>query len=107
MEKIAYKFLDDYLGDEVSYEKGIPLYNPHTFERGIRYHIYSKKNNTLILLFTNYTERSDINYGDYLTGTVSRFFDIYANNATDIIKNWFIDKHNLEKVPDILSSILE
>ena len=107
MEKIVYKFLDDYLGDEVFYEKG-PLYNPHTFEMCNGYHIYSKKNNTLILLlFTKYSEHADINYGNYLTGTVSRFFDIYANNATDIIKNWFIDKHNLEKVPDILSSILE
>jgi hypothetical protein len=107
MEKIIYKFLDYYLGDEVSYEKGITIYNPHTFDRGIRYHIYSKKNNTLILLFTNYTERSDINYGDYLTGTVSRFFSMDTVNTTKVIKNWFMDKHNLKEVSDILSSISE
>lgn len=94
-------------GGEVFYEKGIRLYNPHTFVMGIRYHIYSRKNNTLILLLTNYSENTEIYYGAYLTGTASRFFDIERNNAAEIIKNWFMDKHNLEKVSDILSSISE
>jgi hypothetical protein len=103
MEEIVYKFLDDYLGDEVFYEKEL-LRNEKE-----RYYIYSKKNQALIIFFdcSNGGECIRIFRGNVLTNTISRFFDMCPYKVTEVIKNWFGDKHNLNKVSDLLSFISE
>jgi hypothetical protein len=124
MEKIIYKFLDDYLGDEVSYERepinffktdsvdtGDRYYTVDTGDRyytvdtGDRYYIYSKKDRTVILIINHFHNDGDdikIFGGYYLTGTVSKFFDIGTESAAAIIKNWFMVKHNLKNNSDLL-----
>ena len=102
MEEIVYKFLDDYLGDEVFYEK-------ESVNRWNRYYIYSKKNKVIILFFHRYGDNEHIKIyrGNSLTNTVSKFFDMDTESVTKIIRNWFGDKHNLKKVSDLLSFISE
>jgi hypothetical protein len=112
MEELVYKFLDDYLGDDVFYKiKPINYFikEPYSVNRCNRYYIYSKKNKSIILFFNHFHNSGNIKIfrDNVLTGTVSRFFDIGTESAQEIIKNWFGDKHNLEKVSDLLSFISE
>jgi len=102
MEELVYKFLDDYLGDEV-------FYDIESVNKWNRYYIYSKKNKVIILFFHRYDNNMSFKIfrGNSLTNTVSRFFGMDTDNAASVIKDWFGDKHNLKKTSDLLSFISE
>ena len=101
MENVIRKFLDDYLGDEVFYEKEL-LKNEKE-----RYYIYSKKNQALIIFFdcSNGGECIRVFRGNVLTITVSRFFDMDPYDVTKVIRDWFGDKHNLKMVSDLMKIV--
>lgn len=101
MEKTIYKFLDKYLGDEVVCIKDRPT-------RGYNYYeLYSKNNKTLIFLFQ--VRRNDgaivIFRSSYLTMMVSTFFSMDPNETSNIIRDWFGDKHNIKKVRDLMKFV--
>lgn len=101
MEKTIYKFLDEYLGDEVNCVKD----RPH---RGYNYYgLFSKNNKTLILTFQ--ARRNDGNFilfkSSYLTELVSTFFSIEENESSRIIQDWFGDKHGIKKVGDLMKFV--
>jgi hypothetical protein len=106
MEKIIYRFLDEYLGDGVSYERepiNFFIREPESVDSGYRYSIYSNNHRTVILVVNHFhKDGSAINiFGGYsLTNTVSRFFDIGTESAQSIIKNWFMDKYNFKNNHD-------
>jgi hypothetical protein len=108
MEKIIYRFLDEYLGDGVSYERepiNFFVRDSESVDCGYRYSIYSKKDRTVILFVNHFNKNGSAFkiFGGYsLTNTVSKFFDIDTNNAAEIIKNWFMVKHNLKNNSDLL-----
>lgn len=101
MEKSVYKFLDNYLGDEVVCVKDRPTRNYNY------YRLFSKNNKTLILLFQ--VRRNDGNIiifrSSFLTEMVSTFFSIEENDSTTIIKDWFGKKHDIKKVKDLIKFI--
>jgi hypothetical protein len=101
MEKMIYKFLDEYLGDEVT-----------CIKTGIAdvcdtYDIFSKKNKSLILFFKVYHYDEDISIysSGNLTNTVSSFFDVEPKEVMPIIRSWFADKHNIKKVGDLIKFV--
>lgn len=101
MEKTIYKFLDEYLGDEVVCVRDKPTRNYNY------YYLYSKNNKTRILLFQ--VRRNDGNFilfkSSYLTELVSTFFSIEENESSRIIQDWFGDKHGIKKVGDLMKFV--
>ena len=102
MEKITYKFLDEYLGDEV--------YSTKLLVKDSKYDTYrlcSKKNNTLILFFKVHRKEGSIIIfrGQRLTDLVSSFFSMEEKDSTTIIKDWFGNKHNVNKVGDLMKFV--
>ena len=98
MKKMIYKFLDEYLGDEV---KGIKTTSTDTCDT---YDIFSKKNKTLILFFRVYHKDGGIFIfrGGKLTNTVSSYFNLEPKEVMPIIRDWFGDKHNIKKMGDLM-----
>ena len=101
MEKLIYKFLDEYLGDEVVCVKTKYSKNCDT------YTLLSKNNKTVILLFQ--VRRKDgriiMFRGLRLTELVAKFFSMENDEVTPIIKNWFGDKHNIVKISDLMKFV--
>lgn len=98
---MVYKFLDEYLGDEVICKK---------IGSTIRYNIYdilSKKNKSVILFFKVYHKEGDIAIfrGNRLNGTISSFFDLNPKDAMSLIRDWFGDKHDINKVKDLMKFV--
>lgn len=101
MRKMVYKFLDEYLGDEVICKK---------ISSTIRYDVYdiiSKKNKSVILFFKVYHKEGDIAIfrGTRLNSTISSFFNLYSKDAMSLIRDWFEDKHDIEKVKDLMKFV--
>jgi hypothetical protein len=71
------------------------------------YDIFSKKNKSLILFFRVYHKEGDIAIfrGGKLTNTVSSYFNVEPKEVMPIIRNWFADKHNLNKVKDLMKFV--
>ena len=101
MEKMIYKFLDKYLGDEVTCIK------TRTTDVCDTYDIFSKKNKTLILFFRVYHKKEGIFIfrGGKLTNTVSSYFNSEPKEVMPIIRDWFGDKHNIKKVGDLMKFV--
>ena len=99
MEKTIYKFLDEYLGDEVTCINKSSVFRKHD-----TYHLYSNKNHTLILFFSVHKGKKDITIfrGRRLNGMVSDFFSMDSNETSSIIRDWFGDKHDIKKVGDLM-----
>jgi hypothetical protein len=101
MEKSIYKFLDNYLGNEVICVRQRPT-------RGYNYyHLYSKNNKTLILHFQVSCKDGNIVLfrSSYLTELVCDFFSMTPNDASGIIRDWFGDKHDINKVKDLIKFV--
>ncbi len=98
MKKIIYKFLDNYLGDEVVCIKGKPREKYNTYD------IISKKNKSLILYFNIFNSSGGILIfrGSKLTNMVSTFFLMNPDDVSRIIRDWFGDKHNIKKMGDLM-----
>jgi len=101
MRKMVYKFLDDYLGDEVTCIK------TGSTNRYNSYDIFSKKNKSLILFFRVHHKEGDIVIfrGGKLTNTVSSYFDLEPKSGMSIIRDWFGDKHDINKVKDLMKFV--
>ena len=102
MRKMVYKFLDEYLGDEVTCIK------TGSTNRCDSYDIFSKKNKSLILFFKVYhKEEGDIVIfrGGKLTNTVSSYFDLEPKSGMSLIRDWFGDKHDINKVKDLMKFV--
>jgi hypothetical protein len=101
MKEMINKFLDEYLGDEVVCIKG------RSTKKYNHYSLYSKKNKTLILFFSHNSNEGNIAMfrGDRLTNTVSNFFSMNDDDVSPIIRDWFGDKHNLNKVGDLIKFV--
>lgn len=98
---MVYNFLDEYLGDEVTCIK------TGSTNRYNSYDIFSKKNKSLILFFRVYHKEGDIVIfrGGKLTNTVSSYFNLEPKEVMPIIRNWFGDKHDINKVKDLMKFI--
>jgi len=97
LKKVIYKFLDGYVGDGIKIK-----YNPlHKV-----YSVYSDKG-VLILLFkfNSYKDSITIFRGLELCNMVCRFFSVGDDEAMRYVRNWFGDKHNLNKVSDLTKFI--
>jgi hypothetical protein len=106
MRKMVYKFLDEYLGDEVTCIKRTST------SRYNYYNIFSKKNKSLILFFFAVRHKDGaiiIFRGDELNNTVnntvSSFFDLDPKSGMSIIRDWFADKHDINKVKDLMKFV--
>ena len=101
MEKMVYKFLDEYLGDEVSCKK------TRVTDRYDTYNILSKKNKSIIMIFRVHRKEGDIVIfrSDRLNYTVSSFFDLEPKIGMSIIRDWFGNKHDINKVKDLIKFI--
>ena len=97
LKKVIYKFLDGYVGDGIKIK-----YNP------IRkvYSVYSDKG-VLILLFkfNSYQDSITIFRGLELCNMVCRFFSVGDDEAMRYVRNWFADKHNINKFSDLTKFI--
>ena len=100
MEKMVYKFLDEYLGDEVVCKKR---------QNGSRnmYHLCSKKNKTLIIFFSVRSDDGEmvIFRSTELTNMIIDLFSIDKHDSMRIVRNWFGVKHNLRKVKDLMKFV--
>ena len=101
MKDLVYKFLDNYLGDEVVCEPD-----------GLKewYIICSKKNGQRILKFFVRDKRGVQEIR--LFREVSLCYKVYGycgienvDDCANYIKDWFGDKHGLKKVSDVLKFI--
>jgi hypothetical protein len=101
MEKMIYRFLDEYLGDEVTCIK------TGTTDMCDTYDIFSKKNKSLILFFKVHRKDGGITIfrGGKLTNTVYSYFNVEPKEVMPIIRNWFADKHNIKKVGDLMKFV--
>jgi hypothetical protein len=101
MRKMVYKFLDEYLGDEVTCIK------TGSTNRYNSYDIFSKKNKSLILYFNVHHKEGDIVIfrGGKLSNTVSSYFNVEPKDVMPIIRDWFGDKHDINKVKDLLKFV--
>ena len=98
MKDLVYKFLDEYLGDEVVCE-------PNGMKEW--YIICSKKNNQRILKFFVRDKRGvqEIRlFRDFsLCSKVQGYCGIdKVDDCANYIKDWFGDKHGLNEVSDVL-----
>jgi hypothetical protein len=98
--KIINKFLDEYLGDEVNVVSQ-KMYHLND------YRVLSKKN-TLIFSFRilkngEYT----IFRGRKSCELISRWFGITEDEAMRCIRDWFANKHNINKFSDLNKFIKE
>ena len=101
MKDLVYKFLDNYLGDEV-------VCKPNGMKEW--YVIRSKKNNQRIFKFfvfnKNGVQKISLVREVSLCCKVSGYCGIdNVEDCTNYIKNWFGDKHGLIKVSDVLKFI--
>jgi len=97
LKKVIYKFLDGYVGDGIKIK-----YNPlHKV-----YSVYSDKG-VLILLFkfNSYKDSITIFRGLELCNMVCRFFSVGDDEAMRYVRNWFADKHNINKISDLTKFI--
>lgn len=101
MKKMVYNFLDEYLGDEVTCKKS------GSTDRYNTYYIFSKKNKSLILFFRVHHKEGDIVIfrGDKLNDTVSSYFNGEPKEVMSIIRDWFGDKHDINKVKDLMKFV--
>ncbi len=99
MEKTIYKFLDNYLGDEVTCINKSSMTGTY-----YDYSLYSKKGKSLIMSFRVCNREGHITMfrGQRITDTVSRFFSMDPNETSSIIRDWFGDKHDIKKVGDLM-----
>jgi hypothetical protein len=101
MKKMVYKFLDEYLGDEVICIKigSTNRYNS--------YEIFSKKNKSVILIFKVHHKEGDIVIfrNEKLTNTISSFFNLDPKSGMSLIRDWFADKHDINKVKDLMKFV--
>ena len=98
LKKVINKFLDGYVGDGINVKH-------NSFYKV--YNVYSDKG-VLILLFKVRDDGSFILYrGLDLCNMVCRFFSVYDDEAMRYVKNWFADKHNINKVSDLTKYIPE
>lgn len=96
MENIIYNFLDNYFGDEVYVVQFVK-----------EYVIYSTKGGKIVSFIVldhleeQGGERISLHGNSKVTEIVGAFFSIDKKDASNYIRNWFGDKHNLKKVSDI------
>ena len=102
MKDLVYKFLDNYLGDEVICKRsGINEF----------YVIRSKKNNERILKFyvlemKGGHEKIKLFRDESLCSKVQGYCGIdKVDDCVNYIKDWFGDKHGLKKVRDVLKFV--
>jgi hypothetical protein len=100
MEKMMYKFLDEYLGDEVVCIKT-------SNKKNYTYDLCSKKNKTIIISFTvSHLDGEMVIYkGNPLNKLLSDLFSTDDYDTMRFVRNWFGDKHNLNKVKDLIKFI--
>jgi len=101
MEKMINKFLDEYLGNEVVCIKKRPSGSCNM------YHLCSKKNKTLIILFSVRSDDGEmvIFRSTELTNMIIDLFSIDKHDSMRIVSNWFGGKHSINKVKDLMKFI--
>ena len=108
LKKVIYKFLDGYVGDGIKVKKGaVRVHDPKTFLTiyGGLYSIYSNKG-VLILSFKICENDSIVTFrGLQLCNMICRFFSVGDDEAMRYVRNWFNDKHNINKISDLTKFI--
>jgi hypothetical protein len=90
MSRIINKFLDNYLGDKVVVKKNRWFYN------------LCSKNGIPILSFRVRDDGSFIMFRDVkLCKTISTWFGLSDDDSMRKIRDWFADKHNINKFSDL------
>lgn len=99
MNRVMKKFLDSYLGDEV-------VVNQIKWRSRLCYTLCSK-NGTVILYFWRVKASFVLCRNVPLCKFVSSWFGISEDDAMRDIRDWFGDKHNINKVSDLNRFISE
>ena len=104
MSKLINKFLDKYLGDEI-------VVKSQKLKNSTEYFLFSKSK-VLILSFRFKPEaKPEASYvmfrGNNLCKFVSSWFGLTEDEAMRHIRNWFADKHNINKFSDLNKFIKE
>jgi hypothetical protein len=90
MSRIINKFLDNHLGDEVVVKKNRWFYK------------LCSKNGITILSFRVRDDGSFIMFRDVkLCKTISTWFGLSDDDSMRKIRDWFADKHNINKFSDL------
>ena len=108
MKKLVYKFLDNYLGNEVKVEQlNVPLYKVKTKKWSIRetYYIWSGTNNLIFSFSIHKNDSFNIWRSNDLCSTVGNFFGIDSDESMRYVREWFGVKHNMNKVSDLMKFI--
>lgn len=101
-KKIIFKFLDEYLGDELSFKRILKHDGYDNYE------IISKKNGILLYFVkVNKMHNSVIKLfgGPVLCNTLSSFFSLSSEDAGKFISSWFGEKYNIIKVKEMVDLI--
>lgn len=102
MEEIIFKFLDEYIGDNVRSITSIDV------DSGTRVCSFFTKDGDLIFFFTiNVWDKITTFRTSRLCETVSGFFSIPNEDAKNLIKDWFDKKYNIVNIKDLKKFIEE
>lgn len=108
MERLIYKFLDNYLGNEFNITEGF-LYNPYNFDLELIITVSSKKENNLGVLRIRQTPD-----GFCLSQTICRpmmviadFFSLFENDAMIMVKNWFLFKLGIRYDTELTYAVIK
>ena len=94
MSRVINKFLDNYLGDKV-------VVKTRQYGLSPNYFIISNSGTT-ILSFRVRDDGSFIMFRDVkLCNTISSWFGLSDDDAMRKIRDWFADKHNINKFSDL------
>ena len=93
MTDIIYKFLDNYVGNKFILKSTLDN----------EFHTLYYDDSSIILSFrVNYWKKVTVFGFSGLCKTVSNHFSIEKEEAKKHIEQWFLKKHNLEKIEDVL-----
>jgi len=108
MERLIYKFLDNYLGNEFNITEGF-LYNPYNFDLEFIITVSSKKENNLGVLRIRQTP-----IGFSLSQNICRptmviadFFSLFENDAMIMVKNWFLFKLGIRYDTELTYAVIK
>ena len=109
LKKVIYKFLDGYVGDGINVKNtSTPVYDLYKQTWKINKDTYGLYSNKGILILSFKVCKNDsisIFRGLELCNMICRFFSVCDDDAMRYVREWFADKHNINKISDLTKFI--